>query len=52
MTLHDNVYYFPVDARVDLLRRFLGLLKPGGQLLITSGCQDGDRSCAPSTWSS
>ena len=29
-TLHQNIYYFPVDTRVELLQTLLGLLKPGG----------------------
>ncbi len=39
-TLHNNIYYFPLDSRVALLRKVLGLLKPGGQLLITTSCMD------------
>jgi SAM-dependent methyltransferase len=39
-TLHNNIYYFPLDSRVGLLRKILGLLRPGGQLLITSSCQN------------
>jgi SAM-dependent methyltransferase len=41
-TLHNNIYYFQVSARVGLLQKVLGLLKSGGQLLITTGCQDGN----------
>jgi len=41
-TLHNNIYYFPVSARVGLLQKLFGLLKPGGRLLITTGCQDGN----------
>ncbi len=41
-TLHNSIYYFPVSARVGLLGKVLGLLKPGGRLLITTGCQDGN----------
>ncbi len=41
-TLHNNIYYFPVGARVALLQKVFGLLKPGGQLLITTGCQNGN----------
>ena len=42
ITLHNNIYYFPVGDRVELFRKLFGLLKPGGQLLITTGCQGGD----------
>jgi SAM-dependent methyltransferase len=41
-TLHNNIYYFPVSDRVGLLRKVFDLLKPGGRLLITTGCQDGN----------
>ncbi len=40
-TLHNNVYYSPVAERVALLRHVLGFLKPGGRLLLTTGCQGG-----------
>jgi SAM-dependent methyltransferase len=36
--LNNNIYYFPVEKRVDLLRHLGGFLKPGGRLLITSQC--------------
>ena len=38
-TLHQNIYYFPIDARVGLLRHVRAFLKPGGRLLITTVCQ-------------
>ena len=38
VTLHNNIYYFPVAERLDLLRRLSGFLKPGGRLLVTTGC--------------
>ena len=41
-TFHNNIYYFPVSARVGLLQKALGLLKPGGRILITTGCQNGN----------
>jgi SAM-dependent methyltransferase len=40
-TLHQNIYYFPVDRRVDLLRHVQGFLKSGGRLLLTTCCQGG-----------
>lgn len=40
-TLHNNIYYFPVAERESLLRRVRGLLRPGGGLLLTTGCQGG-----------
>jgi SAM-dependent methyltransferase len=39
VTLHNNVYYFPVDARVPLLRQLRGFLKPGGRILVTTHCR-------------
>ncbi|MBI1916055.1 MAG: class I SAM-dependent methyltransferase [Planctomycetes bacterium] len=38
VTLHNNVYYFPVDARVSLLRHLRGFLKPAGRILVTTHC--------------
>jgi 4-hydroxy-2,2'-bipyrrole-5-carbaldehyde O-methyltransferase len=40
-TLHNNIYYFPVAERVSLLRHVRGFLRPGGHLLVTTGCQGG-----------
>jgi SAM-dependent methyltransferase len=41
VTLHNNIYYFPVEERVALLRHLRGFLVPGGRLLLTTGCQGG-----------
>jgi len=41
VTLHNNIYYFPVDERLALLTHLRGFLKPGGLLLLTTGCQGG-----------
>ncbi len=41
ITFHNNIYYFPVDERVALLRHARGFLKPGGQILLTTGCTGG-----------
>ena len=41
VTLHNNIYYFPVDERVALLAHLRGFLAPGGRLLLTTGCQGG-----------
>jgi SAM-dependent methyltransferase len=41
VTLHNNIYYFPVEERVALLTHLRGFLKPGGLLLLTTGCQGG-----------
>jgi 4-hydroxy-2,2'-bipyrrole-5-carbaldehyde O-methyltransferase len=41
VTLHQNIYYFPVPEREHLLRHLKESLKPGGQVLLTSVCQGG-----------
>ncbi len=40
-TLYNNIYYFPVEERVTLLRHIASFLKPGGFLLLTTCCQGG-----------
>ncbi len=42
VTLYNNIYYFPVDERPDLLRHLRGFIKPGGFLLLTTCCQGGN----------
>jgi SAM-dependent methyltransferase len=37
-TLHQNIYYFPMGARVAALRHVRAFLKPGGRLLLTTVC--------------
>lgn len=41
VTLHQNIYYFPVLERESLFRHIKEFLKPGGQVLLTSVCQGG-----------
>jgi SAM-dependent methyltransferase len=41
ITLHNNIYYFPEDQRVDLGRHLRTFLKPGGRLILTTGCRNG-----------
>lgn len=41
VTFHNNVYYFPVDERVELLRLARGFLRPGGSVLFTTACSGG-----------
>jgi len=41
VTLQNNIYYFPVDERVDLFRHLRSFLKPGGKLLVTTACRGG-----------
>jgi len=38
-TLHNNIYYFPVEDRVRVLRHVRGFLEPGGRLLVTTVCR-------------
>jgi SAM-dependent methyltransferase len=40
-TLYNNIYYFPVEERVALLRHVRGFLRRGGALLLTTCCQGG-----------
>ena len=40
-TLYNNIYYFPVEERVALLKHLASFLKPGGFLLLTTCCQGG-----------
>lgn len=40
-TLHNNIYYFPFQSRPGLLTLVRGFLKPGGKLLLTTGCRGG-----------
>jgi len=41
VTLHQNIYYFPVQERENLFRHLKEYLRPGGQVLLTSVCQGG-----------
>jgi 4-hydroxy-2,2'-bipyrrole-5-carbaldehyde O-methyltransferase len=40
-TLHNNIYYFPTAERVAVLAHLRIFLKPGGRLLLTTGCRGG-----------
>lgn len=46
VTLHNNIYYFPVAARPGLLALVRRFLKPGGRLLLTTGCKGGGLTMA------
>jgi cyclopropane fatty-acyl-phospholipid synthase-like methyltransferase len=39
VTLHNNIYYFPIPERLDLIRRLASFLNPGGKIVVTSACQ-------------
>jgi SAM-dependent methyltransferase len=41
VTLYNNIYYFPVEDRVSLLRHVKGFMNSGGFLLLTTCCQGG-----------
>ena len=40
-TLYNNIYYFPVEERITLLKHIASFLKPNGFLLLTTCCQGG-----------
>ncbi len=44
VTLYNLIYYFPVVERVELLKHLRSFLKPGGFLILTTGCQGGGPS--------
>ncbi|MFE7721996.1 SAM-dependent methyltransferase [Nocardia rhizosphaerihabitans] len=44
ITMHNNIYYFDKQERTDLLEHVRSLLKPGGQLLLTTACKGGNLS--------
>ncbi|MDN3577878.1 class I SAM-dependent methyltransferase [Chitinimonas viridis] len=46
ITLHNNIYYFPLASRMALLRHLHALLAPGGQLLLTTSCRGGSPAIA------
>lgn len=41
LTLYNNIYYFPVEERIELFKHLLSLLKPNGRILLTTGCMNG-----------
>jgi SAM-dependent methyltransferase len=41
LTLYNNIYYFPVEVRIELFRHLRSLLKPNGRFLMTTGCMNG-----------
>ncbi|NUR57336.1 MAG: methyltransferase domain-containing protein [Catenulispora sp.] len=42
VTLHNNIYYFPIEDRISVLRKARSLLAPGGRLLLTTACRGGN----------
>lgn len=40
-SLYNNIYYFDIQERIKLFNKIKTLLKPGGIIVITSGCQGG-----------
>ncbi len=52
-TLHNNIYYFPVEKRVELLKHVRSFLRPGGRILLTTACRGGSPATAVlSLWGS
>jgi protein-L-isoaspartate O-methyltransferase len=41
LTLHNNIYYFPVAERPAVLGHARAMLRDGGRLLLTTGCAGG-----------
>lgn len=39
ITFFNLIYYFPVDERTDVLRKLKALLRPGGQVALTTLCK-------------
>jgi 4-hydroxy-2,2'-bipyrrole-5-carbaldehyde O-methyltransferase len=39
VTLYNNIYYFPIPERLDLIHHLANLLKTGGKILVTTACQ-------------
>ena len=50
VTLHNNIYYFPVGERLDLVRRLTSFLKPGGTLVVTTACQGSPATQVLNLW--
>lgn len=46
VTLHQNIYYFPVRERGALVRHLGEFLTPGGRLLVTTICRNGGHAAA------
>jgi len=38
ITFFNLIYYFPVEERIDVLRKLKGLVRPGGQVALTTLC--------------
>jgi SAM-dependent methyltransferase len=41
VTLYNNIYYFPVESRISLLKHIRRFIKPGGFLMLITCCQGG-----------
>ncbi len=41
VSLHNNIYYFDVNERIDLFSKVNRLLNPSGLILVTTGCTGG-----------
>ncbi|HVN55025.1 MAG TPA: class I SAM-dependent methyltransferase [Anaerolineaceae bacterium] len=50
ITLHNNIYYFPVMERLDLLCKLGSFLNPGGRLVVTTACQGSPSTQALHLW--
>ena len=50
VTLHNNIYYFPIPERLNLIRRLANLINPGGTLLVTTACQGFEATMMLNLW--
>ncbi|RIK93890.1 MAG: SAM-dependent methyltransferase [Proteobacteria bacterium] len=41
VTLHNCIYYFPLEQREPLLAKLRGFCRPGGHILVTTACRGG-----------
>lgn len=46
VTLHNNIYYFGEQQRIELLAKVRSLLRPSGRLLLTTSCRGGSPAIA------
>jgi hypothetical protein len=48
--LLNNLNYFPLEGRVDVLRHVRGLVRPGGRVLVTIGCAGSEATDLLNLW--
>jgi SAM-dependent methyltransferase len=50
ITLHNNIYYFPVQERLSIIQRLANFLTPGGKIVLTTGCQGSQSTQLLNLW--